>query len=96
MAIQFGTSGWRSVIADEFTFSQVRTVSQAICDHFKEHPLLPSKFLCRSERYRFLERNSQLMRRAVSANGFRALLCTEFTPTPGFLTLFGARGGRCG
>jgi len=29
MAIQFGTSGWRAVIADEFTFAGVRCVDAA-------------------------------------------------------------------
>jgi phosphomannomutase len=30
MAICFGTSGWRAVIADDFTFAGVRQVSEAI------------------------------------------------------------------
>jgi|SRR6476469_8633153 len=29
MAIQFGTSGWRAVVADEFTFAGVRSVGAA-------------------------------------------------------------------
>ena len=32
MAIKFGTDGWRAVISDEFTFENVRKVSQAIAD----------------------------------------------------------------
>ena len=35
MSIRFGTSGWRAVIADEFTFAGVRTVTEAICTHFE-------------------------------------------------------------
>ncbi|HEX9021294.1 MAG TPA: phosphoglucomutase/phosphomannomutase family protein, partial [Nitrospirota bacterium] len=31
--IKFGTSGWRGVIADEFTMARVRVVTQAIADH---------------------------------------------------------------
>ena len=31
--IKFGTSGWRGVIADDFTFDRVRIVTQAIADH---------------------------------------------------------------
>ncbi|HSS99007.1 MAG TPA: hypothetical protein VLK33_18355, partial [Terriglobales bacterium] len=31
MAIRFGTSGWRAVIANEFTFSNVELVTNAIC-----------------------------------------------------------------
>ena len=36
MSIRFGTDGWRAIISDDFTFENVRTVSQAIADHFKE------------------------------------------------------------
>ena len=32
MAIRFGTDGWRGIIADDFTFDQVRVVAQAAAD----------------------------------------------------------------
>jgi len=32
-SIKFGTSGWRAVISDEFTFENVRLVTQAIADY---------------------------------------------------------------
>ncbi|MBP8109830.1 MAG: hypothetical protein KAZ38_19605, partial [Caldilineaceae bacterium] len=32
MSIKFGTDGWRAVISDEFTFANVRLVSQAIAE----------------------------------------------------------------
>jgi phosphomannomutase len=35
MAIRFGTSGSRAVIADDFTFAGVRKVTEAICTHLK-------------------------------------------------------------
>jgi phosphoglucomutase len=33
--IKFGTSGWRGIIADDFTFDNVRIVSQAISEYVK-------------------------------------------------------------
>jgi len=33
MAIRFGTSGWRAIIADDFTFENVRLVTDAICGY---------------------------------------------------------------
>jgi phosphomannomutase len=36
MALRFGTDGWRGVIADEFTFANVRVVAQAVADLLKE------------------------------------------------------------
>ncbi len=38
MPIRFGTDGWRAVISDEFTFENVRHVSQAIADWLLEGP----------------------------------------------------------
>jgi len=37
MAIKFGTSGWRAVISDEFTFANVRKLVHAIAGHVKEN-----------------------------------------------------------
>jgi len=34
--IKFGTSGWRAIIGDEFTYPNVRLVSLAISEHLKE------------------------------------------------------------
>ena len=36
--IQFGTSGWRAVIADEFTYDNVRKVIHAIAHHLSSSP----------------------------------------------------------
>ncbi|MEP6707162.1 MAG: phosphoglucomutase/phosphomannomutase family protein [Pyrinomonadaceae bacterium] len=83
MAIRFGTSGWRAIIADEFTFSHVRTVSQAICNHFSEEPAFASSSFVVGNDTRFLgERFAAECAGQVSSNGFRALLCEQFTPTP--------------
>ena len=34
-AIKFGTDGWRGIIADTFTFENVRLAAQATADYFK-------------------------------------------------------------
>ncbi|PJF25756.1 MAG: phosphoglucomutase, partial [Phototrophicales bacterium] len=31
--IRFGTDGWRAVIADTFTFENVRLIAQAVADY---------------------------------------------------------------
>jgi len=36
MEIKFGTSGWRGIIADDFTFGNVRLAAQGIADYLKE------------------------------------------------------------
>ena len=34
--IRFGTDGWRGLIAQDFTFDNVRMVAQALCDYLDE------------------------------------------------------------
>ena len=34
--IKFGTDGWRGVIGEDFTFKNIRIVSQAIADYLKK------------------------------------------------------------
>jgi phosphomannomutase len=82
MAIRFGTSGWRAVIADEFTFAGVRRVTEAICTHFGAD-VSGDKAMIVGHDTRFLgERFAAECAGIVSAKGFRALLCDEPTPTP--------------
>jgi phosphomannomutase len=35
--IKFGTSGWRAIIADEFTFANVRLATEAIARYITRH-----------------------------------------------------------
>ncbi len=82
MSIRFGTSGWRAVIADEFTFAGVRKVTEAICTHFESTAHTNNPIVVGHDT-RFLgERFAAECAGIVSAKGFRALLCTEPTPTP--------------
>ena len=52
--IKFGTDGWRGIIADDFTFPNVRKVTRAIASYLetaytKDRPVLiayDTRFLC--------------------------------------------------
>ncbi len=82
MSIRFGTSGWRAVIADEFTFAGVRTVTEAICRHFSVDED-PSKLMIVGHDTRFLgEKFAAECADMITANGFRVLLCDKPVPTP--------------
>ena len=37
-AIKFGTSGWRGIISDTFTFANVELAAHAIARHVAAHP----------------------------------------------------------
>src|SRR3954465_12901726 len=83
MAIRFGTSGWRAIIADEFTFAAVRVVSQAICEQLRRNNPEGGGTIIVAYDTRFLrERFAAECVREVAAQGFGAVLCNHPTPTP--------------
>ena len=83
MAIRFGTSGWRSIIADDFTFSNVRLVTEAICGYLKENLSADQTTLIVGHDSRFMgEKFSQVAAEIAKRKGFRVLLCNHPTPTP--------------
>ena len=80
--IHFGTSGWRAIIADEFTFSNVRRVSQAIAKYLKEHRQ-QNKGLIISYDTRFLsEEFARVCAQSIAANNIKVLFTNRDTPTP--------------
>jgi phosphoglucomutase len=83
MAIRFGTSGWRAIIADEFTNDNVRLVTNAICAQMKESGFAEKTPVIVGYDTRFLgEKFADVCVKEVAANGFRAFRCTHATPTP--------------
>ncbi|MBI2113585.1 MAG: phosphoglucomutase/phosphomannomutase family protein [candidate division NC10 bacterium] len=82
--IAFGTSGWRGVIADDFTFAGVRAVSQAIAEYVKDQgPGAGGQGLVVGYDTRFLSEVFALRAAGVlAAHGVRAFLCERDTPTP--------------
>src|SRR5690606_35089474 len=83
MAIKFGTSGWRSIIAREFTFENVELVTDAICGYLKTQQSETGKPLIIGHDTRFMgEEFARAAAEVAKDRGFRVLLCTEPTPTP--------------
>lgn len=83
MSIRFGTSGWRAIIADEFTFENVRKVTEAICSYLKENAGEVGKTLIIGHDSRFMgEIFSKVAAEIAKNKGFRVLLCNHPTPTP--------------
>jgi len=96
MAIRFGTSGWRAVIADEFTFAGVRSVTKAICSHFESRRPSDDLMIVGYDT-RFLgEEFAEECANVISANAFRALLCDGPVPTPTISHVIRTKGAICG
>jgi phosphomannomutase len=80
--IKFGTDGWRAVIADDFTFANVRIAAEAISAyvHASEDP---AKGLCIGYDTRFGSRAfARTCAEVVASTGIPVLLANAITPTP--------------
>ena len=83
MDIRFGTSGWRAVIADEFTFENVRKVVNAICSYLKTQEGSEGGTIIVGHDSRFMgEKFSEFAAELMARKGFHVLFCTGPTPTP--------------
>lgn len=90
MPIHFGTDGWRAVISDTFTFSNLRMVAQAIADaaaseHWdtKSTPNVnPNKFVVGYDTRFLSDRYAAEVARVLAANGFNVMLAQADAPTP--------------
>jgi phosphomannomutase len=89
-AIKFGTSGWRGLIARDFTFDNVRLATQGIADFLNAEIRDPASELFKRKPVviighdtRFLGREFSLAAAEVlGANGLIPLLCNRDAPTP--------------
>lgn len=79
--IKFGTSGWRGLIADDFTFANVRLAVSAIADHVNSKAQHPTILVGYDPRF-YSEEFSQLAVDILNQHGIHTLLCDTFTPTP--------------
>jgi phosphoglucomutase len=79
--IKFGTSGWRGLIADDFTFAAVRLAVTAIAEHAKSKTAKPTILVAYDTRF-YSEEFSAVAVDIFQQHGVRAILCDTFTPTP--------------
>ncbi|HYV27950.1 MAG TPA: phosphoglucomutase/phosphomannomutase family protein, partial [Candidatus Eisenbacteria bacterium] len=84
MSVKFGTDGWRAIIAEEFTFSNVERVSQATADYWAANPVAGSekKVIVGYDRRFLSDEFGQRTAEVFAGNGFEVVLTPEPTPTP--------------
>ena len=78
--IKFGTDGWRGVIADDFTFGNVRRVAQGTAQYMKSRsndPLAIIGYDCRFASEDFAKAVSEVF----ASNGIRSLVFDRPSPT---------------
>ena len=79
--ITFGTSGWRGIIAEDFTFAQVRLAVEAIAGHVLSRNKKPTVLVAHDTRF-FSEEFARTAAIVLTEHGVRPLVCRAATPTP--------------
>jgi phosphomannomutase len=92
MTIHFGTDGWRAVISDTFTFTNLRLVTQAIADAVASDSWLNGtgnqkdvdlrKIVVGFDTRFLSDRYAAETARVLAANGFTVFLAHADAPTP--------------
>ena len=81
-AIKFGTSGWRAIVADDFTVRNIRIVCQGIAQYLRQQKIAQQGILIGYDA-RFLgEHFAKVVAEVMAAHGIPCLLCDRDTPTP--------------
>jgi alpha-D-glucose phosphate-specific phosphoglucomutase len=82
--IKFGTDGWRGLIAEDFTFDNVRLVAAAIANYVVKHEAAALDVgVVVGYDTRFLsDRAARIVAEVIAAAGVRVLLANDYAPTP--------------
>jgi phosphomannomutase len=80
--IKFGTDGWRGIIADDFTFDNVRRVAGAIASYvLKYEDAAHGVFIGYDTRFAS-QRAAQVAAEVIATAGVPVKLADDYTPTP--------------
>jgi len=80
--IAFGTSGWRGIFCEDFTFANVRVVTQAIADHLKEIGEAPKGVVVGYDARFMGDAFAHETARILAGAGIKSFVCNRDTPTP--------------
>jgi alpha-D-glucose phosphate-specific phosphoglucomutase len=94
--IKFGTDGWRGVIAQDFTFENVRIVAHAIARYVARAEKPGAGFVVGFDSRYASDRFARAAAEAVAATGIEVALADHFAPTPAVSLLVKMRGASGG
>ncbi|WBL35304.1 phosphoglucomutase/phosphomannomutase family protein [Tepidiforma flava] len=94
--VRFGTDGWRAIIADTFTFENVRACARAVADHFAERGGTARPLVVGYDTRFLSDHFARDVARVLAAAGFTVQLAGRPAPTPAVsyrIIEIGAAGG---
>jgi phosphomannomutase len=80
--IRFGTDGWRAIIADEFTFANVRACAQATASYFRQTGAAARGVVVGYDTRFASEDFAAAVAEVLAGNGIPVYLCDRPAPTP--------------
>ena len=80
--IKFGTDGWRGIIAQDFTFANVRVCAQGVARYLKQASLANRGLIIGYDTRFASEDFASATAEVVAGNGIKVYLCPRATPTP--------------
>src|SRR6266446_555467 len=80
--VKFGTDGWRGIIADDFTYANVRVAAAAIANYVLAYEN-PAAGVCIAYDTRFGSRSfAKVVAEVLASAGIPVAMAAEITPTP--------------
>jgi phosphomannomutase len=94
--IKFGTDGWRGLIADDFTFDNVRRVAGAIASYVLKHEDAARGVIVGYDTRFLSDHAGRAVAQVLAGAGIPVLLSSDYVPTPTisfYVKKLGAAGG---
>jgi len=82
MDIKFGTDGWRGIIADDFTFANLRRVSSAVARYIAEEGKAGRGLVIGRDTRFLAEEFARAVADVMTAAGIKVYISNEAAPTP--------------
>jgi alpha-D-glucose phosphate-specific phosphoglucomutase len=80
--IKFGTDGWRGIIAEDFTFDNVRICAQAVAEYLKQKRLDKQSLVIGYDTRFASEDFAAAAAEVIAGNDLKVHLCLKPAPTP--------------
>jgi phosphomannomutase len=94
--IKFGTDGWRGIIADDFTFENVRRVGGAIASYVLKYEDAQRGVVIGYDTRFASQRAAQVAAEVIASAGIPVELANDYTPTPALSYAVKDRGAAGG
>src|SRR5260370_38024184 len=92
--VKFGTDGWRGIIADDFTYANVRVAAAAIANYVLAHEN-PAAGVCIAYDTRFGSRSfAKVVAEVLAGAGIPVSMAAVISPTPALY--YAGRGRKAG